>query len=158
MFQRFSILVLMCAIAVPVWAFKAYVYTEDTQAVLAGSDNVRRIEFNNGAVTLITSDGGTQTVDAGKWAKILPRLIDVSSAEGKLGGKPALRFADNTLVVAAASEITSVSVYNMRGEAVFSVAPRDTEVCVNLDLLPAGVYVATVAAGTDSGTLKFVKH
>lgn len=159
MFQRISTLALLCAVALPLSAFKAYVYGGGSLEALAGSDDVRRIELNNGALKVIHTDGSESTVDAGKWTHIVPRWYDIySSADNIAVTGLSVRFDGTALAVRAASEISSVTVHAIGGELMCSARPADTQVIVDLEALPAGVYIATVCCGADSQTLKFAKH
>lgn len=62
------------------------------------------------------------------------------------------------LTITSANSIESVTVYNLLGQAVMKVEPRNLTVVLNMSTLPTGTYVLKATVADASSTFKIVKE
>lgn len=62
------------------------------------------------------------------------------------------------LTITAASPIESVTVYNLLGQAVMQIEPRDLNVVLDMSALPTGTYVLKATVANAVSTFKIVKE
>ena len=66
--------------------------------------------------------------------------------------------AQNNWTIRAASEITEIIVSDMLGKQVMMLQPQNTEVRINAETLPQGIYLAKISSGAGSKTIKLIRN
>lgn len=158
MLKRILLPVLIAAMPVAAYAFKAYVYSPGSSESLAGSDNVRRIEINDGRLTLFHVDGSEESAEAGTWSHIVPRWYDPYSSVEDIAAEINIVFDGNALRVSAPKAVEDIALFDVKGRKMYSVKPDDCSCAVDLSALEQGVYIARVQCGDNSRTIKFAKQ
>ena len=122
-------------------------------------DKIQKITFADGDVNIASTTGDAVQIaldDVLKMAFEQKDFIDVPEVEIDYGIK--VYSAGNSLVVESATEISVVTLFDMQGRQLQSLAPGSLTATLDFSTSSAGVYVVLVSNGQGTSAHKVVKR
>lgn len=136
-----------------------YVYKADSGQPLASVSNVQRIEFNSGAIDIVSKDGVQKNVslDALDYLLFYNKEIVNSVRNASTSRNVSISFDGKLVSVESAETISKVEVYTSDGIKYASVSPKAKSAKLSAVSYPAGVYIVKAVAGKETATSEIVK-
>ena len=122
-------------------------------------DKIQKITFSDSDVNIVSTMGNAAQIsldDVLKMAFEQKDFIDVPQVEVDYGVKV---YSDgNSLIVESATEISAVSLFDMQGRLLQSLAPGSLSATLDFTASSAGVYVVLVSNKQGTSAHKVVKR
>ncbi len=136
-----------------------YVYKADSSQPLASVSNVQRIEFNSGAIDIVSKDGVQKNVslDALDYLLFYNKEFVNSVRNASTSKNIAISFDGKQVSVESAETISKVEVYTSDGIKYASVSPKAKSARLSTASYPAGVYIVKAVAGKEAAINEIVK-
>lgn len=136
-----------------------YVYKAENSQPLASVSNVQRIEFNSGAIDIVSKDGKLKNVslDALDYLLFYNKEIVNSIRNASASKNITVSFDGEQVSIESADIISNVEVYTSDGIKYASLSPKAKSAKISTASYPAGVYIVKAVAGKEAATNEIVK-